>query len=78
MTQTMAGPDRRWTGVQNFVGNFAGALGPWLSGFLLDRAGHFYRAFFIAAAVVWIGALSWIFIVGPIKPVAWTPTQTIA
>lgn len=61
MTQTMAGPQMvgRWTGVQNFVGSFAGALAPWLAGFLLDRTGHFYWA-------------------GPIKPVAWAPTQTIA
>ncbi len=73
MTQTLAGKEMvgRWTGVQNFVGNFAGAIAPWLTGFLLDRTGHFYWAFFITTAVVWIGALSWIFIVGPIKPVAW-------
>ena len=77
MTQTMAGPEMvgRWTGVQNFVGNFAGAVAPWLTGFLLDRTGHFYWAFFITTAVVWVGALSWIFIVGPIKPVEWTPSS---
>jgi MFS transporter, ACS family, D-galactonate transporter len=80
MTQTLAGPEMvgRWTGVQNFVGNFAGAVAPWLTGFLLDRTGHFYWAFFITTAVVWLGALSWIFIVGPIKPVVWAPTQEIA
>ena len=74
MTQTLAGPQMvgRWTGVQNFVGNFAGAVAPWLTGFLLDRTGHFYWAFFITTAVVWVGALSWMFIVGSIKPVEWT------
>jgi MFS transporter, ACS family, D-galactonate transporter len=79
MTQTMAGPQMvgRWTGVQNFVGNFAGAVAPWLTGFLLDRTGHFSWAFFITTAVVWVGALSWIFIVGPIKPVAWTRETAI-
>ncbi|HET6178910.1 MAG TPA: MFS transporter [Candidatus Sulfotelmatobacter sp.] len=73
MTQTLAGPRMvgRWTGVQNFVGNFAGAVAPTLAGFLLDRTGHFYWAFFITAVVVWIGALSWIFIVGPIEEVVW-------
>jgi nitrate/nitrite transporter NarK len=75
MTQTMAGREMvgRWTGIQNFVGNFAGAVAPWLTGFLLDRTGHFSWAFFITTAVAWIGALSWIFIVGRIEPVEWSP-----
>jgi len=73
MTQTLAGPRMvgRWTGVQNFVGNFAGAVAPKVTGILLDRTGHFYWAFFITAAVVWIGALSWIFVVGPLVEVDW-------
>jgi len=73
ITQTLAGPRMvgRWTGVQNFVGNFAGGVAPWLTGFLLDRTGHFYWAFVITAAVAWVGALSWIFIVGPIESVSW-------
>ena len=79
MTQTLAGQEMvgRWTGVQNFIGNFAGAVAPWLTGFLLDRTGHFYWAFFITTGVVWIGALSWIFIVGPIKPVQWTRESAV-
>lgn len=73
MTQTMAGPRMvgRWTGLQNFVGNFAGPVAPELTGFLLARTGHFYWAFFSAAAITWVGALSWIFVVGPIEEVAW-------
>jgi MFS transporter, ACS family, D-galactonate transporter len=72
MTQTLAGPRMvgRWTGLQNFVGNFA-AVAPMLTGILLDRTGHFYWAFFITAAVVWIGALSWVFVVGSLKEVDW-------
>lgn len=79
MTQTLAGPQMvgRWTGIQNFVGNFAGAVAPWLTGFLLDRTGHFYWAFFITTAVVWVGALSWIFIVGPIQPVEWSSRPAV-
>jgi MFS transporter, ACS family, D-galactonate transporter len=75
MTQTMAGPQMvgRWTGIQNFVGNFAGAVAPWLTGFLLDRTGHFSWAFLITTAIAWIGALSWIFIVGRIEPIDWSP-----
>ena len=73
MTQTLAGPAMvgRWTGVQNFVGNFAGAIAPAVTGILLDRTGHFYWAFFITAAVVWTGALSWLFVVGPVEEVEW-------
>lgn len=44
ITQTLAGPRAagRWTGFQNFVGNMAGIIGPSLTGFVLDRSGHFY------------------------------------
>ena len=74
MTQTMAGPRMvgRWTGVQNFAGNIAGPIAPALTGFLLDRTGHFYWAFLITTAVVWLGALSWMFVVGPIQATEWT------
>jgi MFS transporter, ACS family, D-galactonate transporter len=73
ITQTLAGPlaAGRWTGVQNFIGNFAGWVAPWLTGFLLDRTGRFYWPFFITAAVAWVGALSWGLVVGPVEPVDW-------
>ncbi len=71
--QTLAGPEMvgRWTGLQNFVGNFAGAVAPALTGFLLDRTGQFYWPFFITAGVAWIGALAWTFVIGPIEQVDW-------
>jgi len=73
ITQTLAGPHAagRWTGVQNFIGNFAGWVAPALTGFLLDRTGGFHWPFFITAAVAWIGAVSWGLIVGPVEPVDW-------
>lgn len=73
VAQTLAGPRvaGRWTGVQNFVGNFAGAVAPALTGYLLDRTGHFYWPFLITAIVAWVGALSWVIAVGPIEPVDW-------
>jgi MFS transporter, ACS family, D-galactonate transporter len=73
VTQTLAGPrvSGRWTGVQNFVGNFAGAFAPAITGFLVNRTGEFYWPFVSAAIVSWIGALSWVFAVGPIEPVDW-------
>jgi MFS family permease len=71
--QTLAGPEMvgRWTGMQNFVGNFAGAVAPALTGYLLDRSGEFYWPFFITAAVAAIGALFWTLMVGPIEEVKW-------
>jgi len=73
ITQTLAGPlaAGRWTGVQNFIGNFAGWVAPWLTGLLLDRTGRFYWPFFITAAVAWMGALFWGLVVGPVEPVNW-------
>ena len=57
--------------MQNFVGNFAGAVAPMLTGYLLGRTGQFYWPVVIAAVVSWIAALSWVFAVGPIEPVDW-------
>jgi MFS family permease len=73
ITQTIAGPKMvgRWVGVQNFFGNFAGWVAPALTGILLDKTGHYYWAFGITAAVCWIGALSWIIVVGPVEEVDW-------
>jgi ACS family D-galactonate transporter-like MFS transporter len=73
ITQILAGKQMagRWTGVQNFVGNFAGAIAPALTGFLLQRTGQFQWPFFITAAISWIGAASYIFMVGPVEAVVW-------
>ena len=73
ITQTVAGPHMvgRWVGVQNFVGNFAGAVAPALTGFLIDRTGQFQWPLFVTAAVAWIGAVSWLAVVGPVEPVVW-------
>ncbi len=73
VTQTIAGTRvaGRWAGVQNFVGNFAGAVAPMLTGYLLGRTGQFYWPLVIAALMSWIGALSWVFAVGPVEPVDW-------
>jgi MFS transporter, ACS family, D-galactonate transporter len=73
VTQTLAGPrvSGRWTGVQNFVGNFGGAFAPAITGYLLNRLGRFYWPFLIAGVFSWIGALAWVFVVGSIEPVEW-------
>ena len=74
ITQTLAGSQAvgRWCGLQLFVGNSSGVVAPAVAGFLLDRTGHFFWPFLIVSLCLWLGALTWIFIVGPIEPVDWT------
>ena len=78
ITQTLAGPQAagRWTGFQNFFGSLAGVVAPALTGFVLDRTGHFYWAFAILTAVALTGMLSWIFLIGPIEQVIWAAEIT--
>lgn len=73
ITQTLAGPQAagKWTGVQNFAGNFAGVICPALTGLVVQRTGHFFWAFVVTAAVLMGGCLSWAFVVGRIAPVDW-------
>jgi len=73
ITQTLAGPAAagRWTGLQNFVGSLAGITAPALTGFVVDRTGHFFWAFAITAGFALLGAVCWIFVVGAVEPVAW-------
>ncbi|MGA8429414.1 MAG: MFS transporter [Candidatus Sulfotelmatobacter sp.] len=74
ITQTLAGPrvTGRWAGSQNFIGNLSGAIGPALSGFLVDRTGSFLWPFLIAGAVAWGGAAVWASLLGPVEPVRWS------
>jgi MFS transporter, ACS family, D-galactonate transporter len=82
ITQTLAGPYAagRWTGLQNFVGNLAGIVAPALTGFVLDRTGHFYWPFAILSVAALLGSLSWLFLVGPVREVTWPariPASTV-
>jgi MFS family permease len=62
IAQTLAGPRLagRWVGMQNCVANFAGIVAPVLTGFLVERTGHFSAALMFAAAVVALGVLGWV------------------
>ncbi len=73
ITQTLAGPYAagRWTGLQNFVGNLSGIIAPALTGFVLERTGHFYWPFAILSVVALLGSLSWLFLIGPVREVTW-------
>lgn len=80
ITQTLAGPHAagRWTGLQNFVGNFAGIVAPALTGFVLDRTGSFFWPFAITAVMCMLGAGSWIFLIGPVEQVVWAAEEAPA
>jgi len=73
VTQTLAGPyaSGRWTGLQCLIGNYAGVLTSTVTGFLVQRTGHFVWPFAVAMMFGWMSALCWIFWVGPIEPVVW-------
>jgi cyanate permease len=72
ITQTLAGPAAgKWTGMQNCLGNISGVLAPYVTGVILQRTGSFYYAFVTVAAVLVVGASSYIFIVGKVQPVRW-------
>jgi len=73
ITQTLAGPAAagKWTGWQNMFGNFAGIVGPWLTGRIVDVTGQFLLAFVAVCVAMIIGAVSYIAIVGELKPVQW-------
>ena len=78
VTQPLAGPatSGKWTGLQNFTGNLAGWITPALIGLIVQRTGNFFWVFVITGIVTVLGAAAWIFVVGPIKPVAWQQRST--
>ncbi|HME13383.1 MAG TPA: MFS transporter [Candidatus Acidoferrum sp.] len=73
VTQRLAGVRAvgRWCGLQLFFANLSGIVAPALTGFLVDRSGNFHSAFLVMAAVSALGALVWVYVIGPIEPVAW-------
>ena len=77
-SQTLAGARAagKWSGLQNGFANFAGIIGPWLTGLVVDKTGKFLAAFVITAAVLVAGVIGWVFVVGPVKEVKWKPSET--
>jgi MFS family permease len=71
--QTLAGPAGvgRWTGLQNGFANFAGVIGPALTGFLVDMTGHFAAALVVSAAVCVAGGFAWTLGVRRVEPIRW-------
>jgi cyanate permease len=73
ITQTLAGPlaAGKWTGLQNCVGNMAGVVAPWLTGWVVNETGQFYWAFVVAAGVVLTGAVIYGIVIRKVAPVTW-------
>jgi MFS family permease len=71
--QTLAGPRAagRWVGLENGIANLSGIVGPAVTGFLIDRTGHFGVALALTAAVTLCGALAWCLGVRKLEPVQW-------
>ncbi|HLK19177.1 MAG TPA: MFS transporter [Bryobacteraceae bacterium] len=80
ITQTLAGTlaAGKWTGLQNCAGNVAGIAAPVVTGFIVERTGSFYFAFFWVCVNLLISAASYLFIVGKVEPVAWTSIRSRA
>jgi MFS family permease len=73
MSQILAGPraSGRWVGIQNSVGNVSGIISPWLTGFIVDRTGHFTLAFIASAVVSAGGIIGWIGMIPRLAPIRW-------
>jgi MFS family permease len=73
IAQTLAGPRAtgQWVGIQNFIGNFAGMLAPWLTGLILDRTGGFDWAFALAGLVALCGAVAWGIVIPRVETLRW-------
>jgi MFS transporter, ACS family, D-galactonate transporter len=73
ITQTLAGvvAAGKWTGLQNCAGNIAGVVAPIVTGYIVHFTGQFYLAFVWVCVNLMMAALSYLFIVQRIVPVAW-------
>jgi MFS transporter, ACS family, D-galactonate transporter len=69
ITQTLAGSSAagKWTGMQNFLGNFAGVAAPWLTGFIVQTTGSFLFAFELVCFFLLMGSGAYLFLIGNSK-----------
>lgn len=74
LTQMLAGPHAagKWTGLQNCLGNFAGVIGPYVSGVVLQTTHSFFAAFAIACVVLLVGVLGYSIVVGKPSEIKWS------
>lgn len=75
--QTLAGPRAagRWVGLENGIANLSGIVGPAVTGFLIDRTGHFGVALALTAAITLGGGFAWCVGVRKLEQVRWNVAQ---
>lgn len=75
--QTLAGPHAvgKWYGAQNGFSNLAGVVGPALTGFVVQATGNFLMPFAITSLLCLLGGLAWVFMVGRVEQIDWTPQR---
>jgi ACS family D-galactonate transporter-like MFS transporter len=75
LSQTLAGTESagQWTALQNCLGNFAGVLGPVLSGWTLQVTHSFFSAFAIACAFLLFGVVGYWAVIGTPRQVLRNP-----
>lgn len=56
-------------GIMNFANNLMAIIAPIVAGYVVAATGSFTNVFFIAAAVLVVGILSYVFLLGHIEPV---------
>jgi len=61
------GSTARVAGIMNFVANLPGVLAPVVTGYLVGSSQSFRRPFLVAAAVLVVGILCYIFLLGEIE-----------
>ena len=73
VSQTLAGPRaaHQWVGIQNCVGNIAGMVAPFVTGFLVERTGHFFWAFAVACVITVVGIFAWGVMIKKVAPIDW-------
>jgi MFS transporter, ACS family, D-galactonate transporter len=77
ITQTLAGGAAagRWTSIQNGIGNLAGVAAPWFTGYVTQASGSFFWAFVAATGAAMISATAFLFGVGRIAQVKFSPRE---
>lgn len=67
----------KWTGFENCLGNTAGVVAPWVTGWVLGRTHSFFAAFAIACGVLLAGVLGYWRIVGAPHEEKWSGDRVI-
>jgi sugar phosphate permease len=57
------------SGIMNCVGNVMGAIAPMLTGFIVGATHSFANAFWVAGAIIFVGILAIVFMLGPIQAI---------